>query len=296
MLRSFINIKFKKKKMKLTIKSILLFFIAFNIQNATQAQGIKMPQPSTAQTITQDFGLGKVTLSYNRPNTKGRVIFGGLEPFDAVWRTGANWATVIKFTDDVKIEGVAVPAGEYSLFTIPNKTEWTFILNKTAKQWGAGDYKVADDILRVKVKPMAMKDKMETFTMQFANVMPTTAQLHIMWDNTAVAINITTSIDAKVMANIDEVMKGEKKPYLAAVKYYFENDKDLKTALDWINSAEIADQKSANVKLWKGRVQLKMGDKAGAKSSAEAGLALAKEAKNEDAIRLIAALLADAKK
>lgn len=282
--------------MRLTIKPMLLLFVALGLCSQLNAQGVKLPQASSGQTIIQDFGLGKITLTYSRPNTKGRKIFGALEPYGTVWRTGANSATTIKFTDDVKIEGQAIPAGEYGLFTIPGKTEWTFILNKTSKQWGAYEYKAADDILRIKVKPMNMKDKMETFTMQFANVTPTAAQLHIMWENTALAINITTSIDDKVMANIAEAMKGDKKPYMPAALYYYDNGKDLATALGWMNEAEKADPKAPWVKLWKGRIQLKMGDKAGAQASAQAGLASATEMKNDEYVRLNTQLLAEAKK
>lgn len=282
--------------MKFTIKTLLLLFVALGVQTNLSAQGIKIPQASSGQTIIQDFGLGKITLIYSRPNVKGRVVFGKLEPYDVVWRTGANAATVIKFTDDVKIEGHDVPAGEYSLFTIPNKDEWTIILNKNAKQWGAYTYQAADDVLRFKVKPVVTKDKTETFAMQFVNVMPTSTQLELKWENTAVTVNLSTSIDAKVMASIDEAMKGDKKPYFQAAQYYFENGKDLKTALGWMNEAEKADPKAPWVKLWKGRMQLKNGDKAGAQVSAQAGIAAATEMKNDEYIRLNTQLLAEAKK
>jgi len=282
--------------MKCTIKTVLLLIIALGLQTNLKAQGVKLPAASSGQTIIQDFALGKITLTYSRPNIKGRKIFGALEPYDKVWRTGANSATVIKFTDAVQIEGKDIAAGEYGLFTIPNKKEWTVILSKTSKQWGAYTYNEADDILRIKVKPMKMKAKVETFTMQFANVFPTTAQLHMMWENTAVAVNITTSIDEKVMASIEEAMKGEKKPYFAAAQYYFENGKDLATALNWMTEAEKASPKAPHIKLWKGRIQLKMGDKAGAQTTAQAGIAVATEAKNEEYIRLNTQLLAAAKK
>jgi hypothetical protein len=277
--------------MKALMKSTVLLFVVLGLQAESKAQGVKLPQLSSGQTIIQDFGLGKITVVYSRPNTKGRKIFGALEPYDKVWRTGANSATVIKFTDDVKIEGHDVPAGEYGLFTIPNKTEWTVILNKTSKQWGAYTYKESDDILRFKIKPMAMKENMETFTMQFANVLPTSAQLHMMWEKTALAINITTSIDDKVMASIDAAMKTDKKPYFAAAQYYYENGKDLNTALSWMNEAEKSDPKAPWFKLWKGRVQLKMGDAAGAQATAQAGIDIAKEIKNDEYVRLNTQLL-----
>lgn len=282
--------------MKFTVKSMLLFVAALGLSTQLNAQGLKLPQPSSGQTIVQDFGLGKITLTYSRPNTKGRKVFGALEPYNVVWRTGANSATTIKFTDPVKIEGKEIPAGEYGVFTIPGKTEWTFILNKTSKQWGAYEYKEADDVLRIKVNPMVLKDKIETFTMQFADVTPTAAKLHIMWENTALAINITTSIDEQVMANIAEAMKGEKKPYMPAALYYYDNGKDLATALGWMNEAEKADGKAPWVKYWKGRIQLKMGDKTGAQSSAQAGIEAAKVMKMDEYVRLNTQLLADAKK
>lgn len=282
--------------MKTIIRSFVLLIVVLGLQMESKAQGIQMPQASSGQTIVQDFGLGKITLTYSRPSMKGRKVFGALEPYDIVWRTGANSATVIKFTDAVTIEGKNIPAGEYGIFTIPNKTEWTVILSKTSKTWGAYTYNEADDFARFKVKPTTLTAPIETFTMQFADVKPTTAKLQLMWEQTAVSLNLSTSIDDKVMASIDAAMKGEKKPYFQAAQYYFENGKDLNTALSWMNEAEKADPKAPWVKLWKGRVQLKMGDKAGAQATAQSGIAIATEIKNGEYVRLNTQLLAEAKK
>ena len=282
--------------MKTALKTALVIAIGLCLNNEIKAQGIKMPQPSSGQTIVQDFGLGKITVNYSRPNTKGRKVFGELEPYGSVWRTGANNATVITFSEDVTLEGKLVPAGEYALFTIPGKNEWTIILNKTTKQWGAYEYKEAEDFLRVTVKAASLKEKVETFTVEFANVYPTTAQLMLSWDKTAVAVSMTTDIDTKVMASIDEAMKGDKKPYFQAAQYYYENGKDLNKALTWMNAADVSNSKAPWIKLWKGRVQLKMGDKKGAAETAEAGIKIATEIKNPEYIRLNTALLAEAKK
>lgn len=282
--------------MRSTLKTLVLLALTASLSTEMQAQGLKMPQASTAQTITQNFGLGKITLNYSRPNVKGRKIFGAMEPYGAVWRTGANSATLISFTEAVKIDGKEIPAGDYGLFTIPGKSEWTVILNKGAKQWGAYEYKEAEDVLRIQVKPATLKDKVETFTMQFTDVYPTTAKLQLMWENTAISIPLSTDIDAKVMASIDEAMKGDKKPYFQAAQYYFENGKDLNKALEWANAAEAENDKAPWIKLWKGRIQLKMGDKAGAAKTAAAGLQLATETKNQEYVRLHTALLAEAKK
>src|SRR6187549_1232838 len=101
--------------MKAIMKSIVLLFVVLGFQAESNAQGLKLPAASSGQTISQDFGLGKITLTYSRPNMKGRKIFGALEPFGKVWRTGANSATVIKFSEPVSIEGKEIPAGEYGL-------------------------------------------------------------------------------------------------------------------------------------------------------------------------------------
>ncbi|RZL39003.1 MAG: DUF2911 domain-containing protein [Pedobacter sp.] len=282
--------------MKPFIKTLLPLAVVIGLNLSVNAQEVLTPQPSSAQTIIQDFGLGKITVNYSRPSAKGRKIFGALEPFDKVWRTGANFATTLVFTDAVKIEGKEVSAGEYGLFTIPSKNEWTIILSKAAKQWGAYTYNEKDDVLRVKVKPVALQNKVETFTMQFANVLPTAAQLQLSWENTLVPINLTTDIDAKVMARIDAAMKGEKKPYFQAAHYYLENGKDLNKALEWFSEAEKGAQDAPYIKLWKGKTQLKMGDKKGAQASAQAGLDVAKKTNNEEYVRLCSQLLADSKK
>jgi hypothetical protein len=279
-----------------SIKLILVLFVLVALGQNSQAQGLKLPQPSTLQTLTQDFGLGKISVAYSRPNLKGRKIFGALEPYDKVWRTGANSATVVKFTEAVKVEGKDLAAGEYALFTIPGKTEWTVIFNKGTKEWGAYTYSEANDVLRIKVKPAVLKDKVETFTIQFASVYDTSAQLQLAWENTLVSVNLTTSFDERVMANIAEAMKGDKKPYFQSALYYFNNGKDLKTALAWMNEAEKEMTDAPWAKLWKGRIQLKMGDKAGAAKSAKEGVEIATKIKNEEYIRLNTQLLEETKK
>lgn len=280
------------KKIYTAVLALLLAGGAYQVK----AQGLKLPQASSSQSIVQEFGLGKITLTYNRPNTKGRKVFGGLEPYGAVWRTGANTATVISFTDEVTIEGNKVPAGDYAIFSIPDAKEWTIILNKTTKQWGAYQYKEADDFLRIKVKPAKTSKPVETLTIQFDNVKPATADLNLAWENTSITLHLATDIDTRIMASIDEAMKGEKKPYFQSAIYYYENNKDLNKALEWVIAAEKADPKAFYIKPWKARIQLKMGDKAAAIATAQEGIAIAKEMKIEEYVRLNEAVIAEAKK
>jgi tetratricopeptide (TPR) repeat protein len=280
------------------MKRIYFYMAAVLIACASQnsyAQSLKVPQLSSTQTITQELGLGKITLTYSRPNVKGRKIFGAMEPYGTVWRTGANAATIIQFTDDVTIEGNKVPAGEYGLFSIPDKNEWTVILNKTAHQWGAYTYKQSDDILRFKVKTINHADPLETLTMQFNNVDQTKCELELRWENISFSFHISTDVDTKVMANIDEIMNHDKKPYFESAMYYYENNKDLKKALEWISTAEKMEPTAPFYKVWKARIQLKMGDKAGALATAQQGVKLAHDQNDKEYERLNQAVVDQAK-
>ena len=277
---------------------VLDFLLAAATLLQSTAQELKLPQPSATQTIIQDFGLGKITLTYSRPNVHGRKIFGGLQPYGEVWRTGANTATTISFTDDVTIDGNKVPAGDYALFTIPGADEWTIILNKNTKQWGAYSYKESEDFLRFKVKPVHINELAETFTMQFARVEPSSAEQHLMWEHTALMLHLTNNPDVRAMANIDAAMQGEIKPFYAysAAMYYYNNNKDLGKALTWITIAEKSDLKIPVYKVWKARIQLKMGNKAAAAATAQEGAQLAKAARLDEYVRLNEMVLAQAKK
>jgi hypothetical protein len=273
---------------------LAVVLVAYASQNSN-AQTLKVPALSSTQTIVQDLGLGQITLTYSRPNVRGRKIFGAMEPYGVVWRTGANAATIIKFTDDVTIEGNKVPAGEYALFSIPDKEEWTVILNKTAHQWGAYTYKQADDLLRFKVKTINHADPLETMTIQFNNVDQTKCEMELRWENISFSFHISTNVDAKVMANIDDVMNTDKRPYFEAALYYYENNKDMSKALEWISTAEKNEPNSPFYKVWKARILLKMGNKAAALATAQEGLKLAKEQNDKEYERLNQGVIDQAK-
>ena len=279
--------------MKKIFICVLVIFACINLN--AQAQAPRIPEASPTQTIIQDFGLGKVTITYSRPNVKGRVIFGGINPYGQVWRTGANAATTINFSENVIMEGHNVPAGTYSLFTIPEKDIWTVILNKTVKQWGAYSYKEADDFLRFQVKPMHPDEKRETFTIQFVNQTTKSSDLHLVWDHTAISIHLETDDDAQITANIDELMKGNRKAYyFNAIQYYYENNKDMNKALDWALEAEKVDP-GAWYKLWEARIRLRMGDKAAAIAAAQDGINMAKANNDDEYVRLNQAVIDQAK-
>lgn len=261
----------------------------------TEAQQLKTPQPSTPQTIKQDFGLGNIELSYSRPNMKGRKIFGDLVPYDKVWRTGANNATVLTFTDDVTIGGTKIPAGKYGLLTIPSASEWTIIISKQTDVTSPAAYKQEMDVVRVKAKTNNSDWVAETFTMSFDNVKDNTLDLTIFWDKTYVILPITTDVDGKVMKQIETIMKSDGRPYFAAAAYYAENGKDLNQAVIWFDKAIEQNPKAFWVYYQKAKVLAKQGKKTEAMAVSMKSMELAKEAKNDDYVVLNEKLQKDLK-
>jgi hypothetical protein len=262
--------------------------------SAAHAQ-IAMPQPSPAATVTQKVGVADVSVSYSRPSARGRKVFGDLLPYGQLWRTGANAATKLTFSDEVSLNGNKVPAGEYSLFTIPGKDEWTVMINKNAKA-SANDYKESEDVVRLKVKPTRTAAPYETFTIDFSDLTSNGASMNIKWENTKVALKLETDVDSRVMAQIKEkvIDNAEPKPqdlYAASI-YYLDNNKDLKQALTWMNKATEKDPQFWQLHQ-KARLQAKLKDYKNAESTARKSIELAKVAKNDDYVRLNEKLLAE---
>ncbi len=276
---------------KLFISAIALFSLF-----SAGAQSLTTPQPSPTQTIKQNFGLSSIELSYSRPGMKGRKIFGDLVPFGNVWRTGANQATTLTFADDVTIGGTKVKAGKYGLLSIPDKNNWTLIISKQLDVTSPAGYKQDQDVVRVDAKPMKMDDNMETFTMQFANVKPNACELHLMWENTAVSLPITTDVETKVMGQIDQLMNKDNKPYFNAAMYYLETGKDLNQALAWFDKAVELNPSAFWIHHQRANALAKLGKKEEAKKAAEKSKELATTAKNDDYVKLNEKLLAELKK
>jgi len=267
------------------MKKLLFAFSLLCAANIASAQ-LKMPAPSPTQIIKQDFALGSIELTYSRPSIKGRKIFGDLVPYNTVWRTGANAATIIKFNDPVEMGGKKIDTGSYALYSIPNDGSWEIILNKGITNWGSDGYKQTDDVVRFKVNTMKVKEAAESFTMQFANIRPESCELHIMWDKTAVAIPITALIKDRMRASLEKAMMGEKKPFWNAAQFYNEYDKNSTKALESINGAVAQNPKAFYMWLYKAKIEKEMGDKKAAMASSKKSLELAREAKNEDYVKM----------
>jgi tetratricopeptide (TPR) repeat protein len=256
-----------------------------------------VPAPSPSQTIKQAFALSDITIEYSRPGVKKRVIYGDVVPFGKTWRTGANTATKITFGEDVKLEGNAVAAGTYAIYTVPNKDSWDIMLYKDLTLAGnVAEYKTENELLRFKVKPTALANKVETFTINVADVTSSTANIELLWEQTRVAFNVTADIDAKIMKNIEASVVNDNKPYFQAASYYYESGKDLKLAGEWADKAIQQNPKAYWVVMLKAKIQAKAKDSKAAVTTAEQVIALAKEDKNDDYVKMAEKLIAENKK
>lgn len=259
---------------------------------ALNAQQLTTPQPSPTQVIKQNFGVGSVELNYSRPAKKGRKVMGDLVPFGKVWRTGANAATTLTFSEDVTIGGKDIKAGKYGLLTIPDAEKWTVIISKDVTVNQPAAYKQENDVVRVDVPVIKLPFPVENFTINFADLTGSSCNLQMMWENTFVQFAITTNTDGKVMKQIDDVMNKDNKPYFNAASYYYDNGKDLNQALTWINKALETNKEAFWMHLLKARIHNKLGDKAAAKAAAMACKEYAEKAKNDDYVKMANELMA----
>jgi len=248
-----------------------------------QAPKVNFPALSPAATLKQRVGLTDIEVDYSRPSIKGRVIFGGLVPYNVVWRTGANASTKISFSTPVKLNGNEIPAGKYALYTIPGEEEWTIILSKDT----AGNifsYNATNDFVRFKVTPVHLSDtRLETFVIEFNHIRDESAIIDLAWDRTVVPIKLELDVVSKVVPQIEAAMaaSGKKEAgfYYQSAMFYFNHDLDLKKALSWLD-AGLADKPRIAYELLnlKARILAKQGDKEGAIAAAKESTELALKA------------------
>jgi hypothetical protein len=272
----------------------------FSVAFAPPAPHLDIPAASPAATIKQRVGLTDIEIVYSRPSMKGRVVFGGLVPYGEVWRTGANTATVITFSTPVTFQGAHVDAGSYELFTIPGKDEWTVMLQKVTKQWGAYEYNQKNDVARVTVKPAPFPSTLETFSIAINDISDDSATLNFFWENVRVPVKLQMDVVGTLVPQIEAAMAAPgKKPYVPAAMFYMDHNLDLKKALAWMDAA-IAEQPEFYPIIYrKALIQAKMGDKEGAIATARKAIDLASKDSNgpakEEYIRLDEAVIASLK-
>lgn len=248
-----------------------------------------MPQASPPSKVSQLVGLTQITLEYSRPSVRERKIFGELVPFGQVWRTGANSATILEFNTDVTVEGQPLKAGKYALYSIPEKNSSTLVFSSKTDLWGAVGYNPADDVLRVTVPSKKIKKPIETLEIGFRDITDSGASLFIDWEKISTQIQIESEVDPIVMNQIQAqvIDKTPENPgvYFQAASYYFNTDRDLDLALDWITKSVEEDPKYWTVHL-KAKIEQKLNRNEEAKASATKSMEMAKEANNLDYVGL----------
>jgi hypothetical protein len=262
---------------------VIATVLAASMLLATPASAqLKLPRVSQKSTLTQTIGLTDVTINYSRPGVKGRTIWGDLVPYDKVWRTGANEATTIVFSRDVTIEGKALPAGSYSLHTIPGKTAWTVIFNKKGDQWGSYEYDAAEDALRVQVTPTSGPN-VEWMEFSFPDVGTNSGKAEFAWEKVRVAFTIGTDTTNQALAEIRKALAGEVKewtvPYSAASFVHNNNLDNKAEAMKWIDQSVGMKETFWNLRL-KSQMQEKAGQKKDAIATAEKAITVGKTDKD----------------
>jgi hypothetical protein len=268
------------KKNLLIVAMALMFFVS-------EAQ-IQTPAASPAGSVSSTIGLTEVKIDYSRPRLRGRKIFGDKDvmyPHGTIWRTGANNGTKISFSDDVKVENIGVPKGEYLIFTWPGATEWTVSLYKDLSLGGnTAEYDASQEAAKFKVKTKKLADKVETFTISIDDIAVDnkSGKVTLAWENTAVPFTVSVDYDAKVMQSIEASTKVNPGNYFQAASYYLETGRDLNKALEWINIALESNPDAYWMLHQKAKIQKALGDKKGATATATASLNAAKKENNRD--------------
>lgn len=226
---------------------ILIVLVAASAAQAQPEEFPRLPEPSAHCRVTQTLALSEVSIDFSRPNLKGREIFGTLVPWGSVWRTGANASTKLELGEELFIEGNRVPAGSYSLLSIPGKESWTIILNKDTTLWGHYGYDQAKDLLRFEVPTRRGKDWVETMDIAFTDVSEWASTVEIRWGQYRIPFRLEVdreAVDARIMADIEAKLvaaESIEEPvvrahvYFLAGEYYKESGRDLEKALALID-------------------------------------------------------------
>jgi VCBS repeat-containing protein len=264
----FYPVNLKKLKTKISMKKLFLALLT-GISLSATAQ-IRLPQPSPGASVSQVVGTTDISVKYSRPLLRGRDVFGGVVPFDKVWRTGANGTNQITFSNDVMVAGQKLAAGSYSIFSIPTKGDWTLIFNKdlSAQEY---NYSQEKDALRVTVKSTTVA-KTEAFTIDFSGLSDSTADMNISWSDKKVIAPITVETTKMVEAAITKTSNDNAGVMRTAADYLSGKGK-LDQALKLVNTSIAGAETFRNV--WsKAQILSKLGNYAEALPLAQKALAL----------------------
>lgn len=302
------------KRFSVSLISVLIVTCAAALAVAQQSPKVRLPQASPAATVSQTIGITDISIAYHRPSVRARTLWGDITsekvaalikasavapgaegegtvdgaagggkdfpmaPNGHVWRAGANEATRFTVSDDVLVNGQKLASGAYSIHFIPGKDEFTVIFNKTADQWGSFRYDAKQDALRVKIKPVWLKDSQEQLSYEIPMMTANSAQVVLRWEKIAVPFTIEVpSQDALVRSKIDAMIAANPTDWqipLAVGSAYFNDDK-FEDAMAWVDKSIKVKETFQNLRT-KTNLYVAMGKKEEAIAVAEQAVARGK--------------------
>lgn len=279
-----------KLRLVLTALSVTAAALA---AGASVAADLKLPRVSQKGQAMQTVGLTDVTITYSRPGVKGRVIWGDLVPYDKVWRTGANEATTIAFSTDVRINGNPLEAGTYSLHTIPTKTQWTVIFNTQTNQWGSYAYNDSADALRIQVAPEAHEFQ-EWMMFSFPMVATEKVTVALDWEKLRVPFEIQTDTIEIGLANARAAMStlaadDHQTPFRSA-DFAYQNNVAPEESMAWVDRSIAIKETWLNLRL-KANMMARKGDTKEAVAYAQRAIEKGKDGAPPEEIRKIEKLI-----
>jgi hypothetical protein len=247
------------------------------------------PAASPAAETKVEVGYTNLSISYHRPNVRGRVIFGELLPWSKIWRAGANENTILTVDGPVTIGETEIPEGSYSLFLIPEKEgNWTWVINSDTENWGARDYDRRHDIVRVPAKPRKLTERIETLEYRWLNVDPQSVDLTLEWEwqRLSLPISLPTEDQVADRASLHLNPAGDPNEYYAIARYYLDNGMSLTKAKAWMDRWAAKKKEQFGRTRYQAIIEYKLGNEDKGKRLMQRSLELAREAGNEHYIRM----------
>lgn len=245
---------------------------------------VNTPQASPLAKVSQKVGLTTVDLEYSRPSANERVIFGGLVPFEKVWRTGANKNSLITFDTDVVIGGESLSKGTYSIYTIPNKEEWKIYFYSECNNSGLpSTWNDLSVVLSAKAPVKSLDQHIESFTISIEDLNVDSFNLTFSWEKTQVKLGVKLPTVEMTIDNIKKVMEGPSYiDYYNSANFYLSQKMELETALVWIKKAtELKGDDVYWILKRQALIEAELGQKKAAKNTADRAIDAAKKAGNE---------------
>lgn len=235
---------------------------------AAAQSGLELPQASPLARVEQRVGLTDFSIEYSSPGVKGRSIWGGVVPYDELWRTGANASTKLKASRDFTIGGVVVPAGTYAVLSIPGKKSWTVLLNSNANIQGTRGYDEKNDVARITVQPQKAPPR-ERLSFLFADTTDGSTRIDLEWEQLRISLPVEVDTRTQALAGIDKALDEAWRPHFQSARYLLESGGDLERALAYVDTS-IAVKPTWWNQWVKAQILAKQGQTSGAIAAAEA--------------------------